>query len=102
MAIGALTVLVLPSRDALLAVGVPLNVAVSAVSARELSSSSSLVAWDSEVSPWLWDSSPISGDAACTSFARELFGLGPPFPVDGSGVVLTEGYLALSNAARGE
>lgn len=100
--VDALTVLVLLSRNALLAVGVPLNVAVSAVSASERSSSSSLVVWDSEVAPWLSDGSPISGDAARTSFARELFGLTSPFPVDGSGVVLTEGYLALRNAARGE
>lgn len=50
MDIDALTVLVLPARDGRLAVGVPLNVAASAISARELSSSSSLVVWDSEVS----------------------------------------------------
>lgn len=51
MDIDALTVLVLPARDVRLAVGVLLNVAASSISARELSSSSSLVVWDSEVSP---------------------------------------------------
>jgi len=100
--IDALTVLVLPARDALLAGGVPLSIAVSAISAREPSSSSSLVVWDSEVSPGLWNGSPISGDTARTSFARELLDLGPPFPEDGSGVARTDGYLALRNVARGE
>jgi hypothetical protein len=92
-------VIVLPSRGPLLAVGVPLNVAVSTVSATELSSSSSLVVWVSEAS---WNSSPMSGDATCTSFAREIVGLGPAFPVDGIDVVFTDGYLALRNAERGE